>query len=268
MSEDFPAEYYKFLTRKHEGQGVMGIGSGIVYDSVAADEYAECAVKAAFLKAPFVEFALLETILWDNGYRQLDKHLFRLARSAAYFAYPNDHEQIIRVLMQQSTGWVVGQKYKIRLTLNHAGAIKCESFPIEQEPLQKKTTIVVSRTRTDTSNPFLYHKTTNRVFYDEAYRQAVQEGHSDIIFLNERGEVTEGAISNIFIEKNNQLLTPSIHCGLLNGVCRQCILEDRPDVKEEVLPFKDLQEADRIYICNAIKGWRQVTLASGSPAFL
>ena len=252
----------------HQGQGTMGIGSGIVYDSGAEDEYAECAVKAAFLTAPFVEFALLETILWDNGYRQLEKHLFRLARSAVYFAYPYDREQIIAVLMQQSTGLVAGQKYKVRLTVDHTGAIRCESFLIEQEPSRKKTTIIVSRARTHTSNPFLYHKTTNRAFYDKAYRQAVQEGHTDIIFLNERGEITEGAISNIFIEKNNQLLTPPLHCGLLNGIHRQCILGERPDAREEVLSLKDVQEADRVFICNAIRGWQQVTLASGSPSIL
>jgi para-aminobenzoate synthetase/4-amino-4-deoxychorismate lyase len=250
----------------HEGQGTMGIGSGIVYDSVAQDEYAECALKAAFLTAPFVEFALLEAILWDNGYRQLDKHLSRLAHSAVYFAYPYDHEQVITLLMQQSAGLVVGQRYKVRLTVDHTGTVRCESLPIEQEPSRRKTTIIVSRARTHTSNPFLYHKTTHRVFYDEAYRQAVQEGHTDIIFLNERGEITEGAISNIFIEKNHHLLTPPLHCGLLNGVYRQYILEERPDTREEVLSLKDVQQADRIFLCNAIKGWRQVTLASGSPS--
>jgi para-aminobenzoate synthetase/4-amino-4-deoxychorismate lyase len=252
----------------HGGQGTMGIGSGILYDSVAEEEYAECAVKAAFLTAPFVEFTLLEAILWDNGYKHLDKHLSRLAHSAVYFAYPYDREQVITVLMQQSTELVAGQKYKVRLTLDHTGAVKCECFPVEQEPLRKKTTLLVSHARTHTSNPFLYHKTTNRAFYDEAYRQAVQEGHTDIIFLNQRGEITEGAISNIFIEKNNQLLTPPLHCGLLNGVYRQYILEERADAREEVLSLKDVQEADRIFICNAIKGWRQVTLASSSPSLL
>jgi para-aminobenzoate synthetase / 4-amino-4-deoxychorismate lyase len=252
----------------HEGQGTMGIGSGIVYDSVAEDEYAECAVKAAFLTTPFVEFTLLEAILWDNGYRQLEKHLSRLAHSAVYFAYPYDREQAITMLMKQSTEWAAGQKYKVRLTVDHTGAMRCESFPIEQEPSWKKRTIIVSRARTHTSNPFLYHKTTNRAFYDGAYRQAVQEGHTDIIFLNERGEITEGAISNIFIEKNHQLLTPPLHCGLLNGVYRQYILEERSDAREEVLYLKDVQEADRIFICNAIKGLRQVTLASSSPSLL
>ena len=169
---------------------------------------------------------------------------------------------MIRVLMQYSTELAVGQKYKVRLVVERTGAITCENFLIEQEPVQKMATIIVSRTRTHTSNPFLYHKTTNRVFYDEAYRQTVQEGHADSIFLNERAEVTEGAISNIFIEKNNRLLTPALHCGLLNGVYRQCILEKFPDVNEAVLSFKNLQEADSIYICNAIKGWRQVTLVS------
>lgn len=250
----------------HDGQGTMGVGSGIVSDSVAEEEYAECAVKAQFLTAPFIEFSLLETILWDNGYQQLDKHLSRIAHSAAYFAYPYQHEQVLTALMQQSTDVIAGRRYKVRLTIDSTGAVTCERTPLDDQPPQNAATIRVSQARTHTSNTFLYHKTTNRACYNEAHRQAVQQGHTDVIFLNEREEITEGAISTIFIEKNQQLLTPPLHCGLLNGVYRQCILEAQPNAREEVLYLKDILEADKLFICNAIRGWQRVILRASQKS--
>lgn len=71
------------------GRGEMGVGSGIVYDLVASDEYAECTVKAHFLtKKTSVEFDILEAILWDSGYQHLERHLQRLADLPITFSIP------------------------------------------------------------------------------------------------------------------------------------------------------------------------------------
>ena len=78
--------------------------------------------------------------------------------------------------------------------------------------------------------------------------------------MNERGQITEGATSNIFIKKDNHLITPPIECGLLNGVYRQYLIETQPNAREKVLSLKDLKEAKAIYICNAIRGLREVEL--------
>src|SRR5262249_30726508 len=69
-------------------------GSGIVHDSSAAEEAAECKIKAHFLTAQPKVFDILETILWDGGYHHLEKHLQRMAGSARYFGYPWDEEHI------------------------------------------------------------------------------------------------------------------------------------------------------------------------------
>ena len=83
----------------------------------------------------------------------------------------------------------------------------------------------------------------------------------DIIFRNERDEITEGAISNIFIEKNGRLYTPSLNCGLLPGTYRRYILEWAEwDAQEKVLNVDDLHNADRIFITNAIQGMLEVNL--------
>jgi para-aminobenzoate synthetase/4-amino-4-deoxychorismate lyase len=82
-----------------------------------------------------------------------------------------------------------------------------------------------------------------------------------VLFLNVRGEVTEGAISNVFVEKDGRWFTPPIECGLLAGVYRRHLLATRPEMNERVLLINDLRRADAIYLCNAVRGLRRVAIA-------
>jgi para-aminobenzoate synthetase/4-amino-4-deoxychorismate lyase len=119
--------------------------------------------------------------------------------------------------------------------------------------------VSISPHRTDPADGWLYHKTTQRPLYALAYQSAAEAGYDDVLFLNLRGEVTEGAISNVFIEKNGRGFTPPMECGLLAGVYRRHLLETRDNVEERVLTLDDLRDADAIYLCNAVRGLRRVT---------
>jgi para-aminobenzoate synthetase/4-amino-4-deoxychorismate lyase len=240
----------------------MGVGSGIVYDSVAEHEYEECELKGQFLtNPPQKEFQLLETLLWDNGYPFLENHLKRIHRSANYFDYPCDIERLRNELLKFCSSFAKGTIYKIRLTLDRNG-----KPTLEQEVINENTAspvIALSKTQTDANNIFLYHKTTNRKFYNDNYKKALEKGFVDIIFMNERGEITEGTRNNIFVEKDGQLLTPPVECGLLDGIYRQHLLDERTDAVEIILTESVLREAEAIYICNAVRGMRKVRLETG-----
>jgi para-aminobenzoate synthetase/4-amino-4-deoxychorismate lyase len=106
----------------------------------------------------------------------------------------------------------------------------------------------------------LFHKTTHRPLYAEAFKAAVDAGFDDVLFMNERGEVTEGAVSNVFVEKDGKWLTPPIESGLLSGVYRRHLLETLPLVEERVLCADDLRNADAVYLCNAVRGLRKVEI--------
>ncbi len=242
------------------GRGEMGIGSGITSDSLASAEYAECAIKAHFLTAPTVEFDILEAILWDNQYQRLEKHLQRMADSAAYFGYPYDPAHIHSVLAQLRATFVPGQRYKVRLKLKRTGQCFAEALQLQPQEPATKLYVGLSSERTHSQNRMYYHKTTDRALYDRASRQAQECGYADMIFLNEKGEVTEGATSNIFIERAGYLLTPPLCCGLLNCIYRQSLLETDHRAREEKLFLDDLLKAEKIYICNAIRGLRRVEL--------
>ena len=149
--------------------------------------------------------------------------------------------------------------HKVRLLLNPDGSLQITSEPIDTtstEPLR----IRIAAERTDPQDPMYFHKTTHRPLYAQAHQAAIEAGYDEVLFLNERSEVTEAAIHNIFIEKNGRLLTPPIHCGLLPGVHRRHILESKPSASEQVLTLDDLRQADAIYLCNAVRGLRQAVI--------
>jgi para-aminobenzoate synthetase/4-amino-4-deoxychorismate lyase len=244
------------------GHGEMGVGSGITSDSLASAEYGECAIKAHFLTGPAVEFDILEAILWDGCYQRLEKHLQRMTASAAYFGYPSDPADIQRILAQLSATFVSGQRYKVRLMLKHTGHCSGEALPLPRQEPAAGLSVVLASERTSSHNRMYYHKTTDRALYDRASRFAQESGYADVIFLNEQGEVTEGATNNLFIERAGSLLTPPLCCGLLDGVYRQTLLETNQRAREEKLFLDDLLTAEKIYICNAIQGLRQVQLRS------
>jgi para-aminobenzoate synthetase/4-amino-4-deoxychorismate lyase len=241
-------------------QGEMGVGSGVVFDSDPENEYRECKLKANFFVMKQPEFQLIETMLWDQGYPFLDKHLHRLQQSASYFDFNLDLDELANRINEITYSFQLGQKYKVRITLSKSGRFNITSEAIAMEKQPVNLYVMLSDTQTDSNDLFLYHKTTNRSFYDRIYREAVQRGLTDVIFINERQEITEGAISNVLIERNSRLFTPPVTCGLLNGVYRLHLLETLPNIEEQVITANDLRSADSIYICNAVRGLRKVTV--------
>ena len=68
--------------------------------------------------------------------------------------------------------------------------------------------------------------------------------------------MTEGCFNTIVISLNGELLTPGLECGLLPGVLREELLEAGA-MREAVLTLDDLQNADRIWLVNSVRGWRE-----------
>jgi para-aminobenzoate synthetase/4-amino-4-deoxychorismate lyase len=86
----------------------------------------------------------------------------------------------------------------------------------------------------------------------------IAAGHFDALFINEQGE-TEGARSNLFVEKNGVLLTPPCEAGLLNGVCgAACCGEGK--AREARLDPDDLRRAEAIFVGNGLRGLVRVRL--------
>lgn len=92
-------------------------------------------------------------------------------------------------------------------------------------------------------------------------KQSMAEGIADFIFLNEREEITEGSITNLFIEEKEKLYTPPLQCGVLPGIYRNDVLRTNPEAVEKIIKIDDLLNADALYLCNSVRGWIKVTLS-------
>ncbi len=248
------------LINRKQNRGEMGIGSGIIYDSQEAAEYAECRLKANFLTEKKQDFALIETILYKNNFFLLPLHLKRICDSAEYFNFKFDRKKIIKALKQQVRGLKKKEAYRLRLLLGREGNIKIKTAILRPER-EKAIKVTLSKEKIDSRDPFIYHKTTNRNMLDKEYLKCRQKGFDETIFTNQKGQITEGAISNILIKKNNFFYTSPVSCGLLSGVFRQFLLQKKKiPLKEKVLYKKDLLEADGIYFINSVRGMRQASL--------
>jgi para-aminobenzoate synthetase / 4-amino-4-deoxychorismate lyase len=279
-------------------QATMGVGGGIVADSIPEDEHREALLKASFLTRTHQPFELIETILFDQHYARLPLHLDRLESSAAYFDFVCDRTAVEAQLRAFAHFLDPRHPHRVRLLLAPDGTASITAQPLADSPqgtcfsfchspresavvspghesIDSATalapdppaiTVTLSPHRTNSADPFLRHKTTNRNFYNEELTRVRAEGFDEVLFLNERGELTEGAISNLFVEilgdpaGAGKLLTPPLSSGVLPGVMRRHLLETFPEAAERALTLADLEPPNTLWLCNSVRGLRKATL--------
>ncbi len=235
-----------------------GVGSGIVWDSDADDEYRECQTKARILTVAHPDISLIESLLWepDGGYFLLERHIQRLADSAAYFATPLDLAAI-QGLLAPYAATLPAQPHKVRLLIASNGACSVEAAPIQaasSSPLR----VALADQPVDSNDPYLYHKTTQRAVYERAL--ASRPGCDDVLLWNERGEITESTRANLVLRLDGELVTPPISSGLLAGTFRAELLSQGV-LREQVLRAPDLARAENVYLINSVRRWMSAKLA-------
>lgn len=238
-----------------KGAGEMGIGSGIVADSDGVKEYAECLLKMKFLTDPVRRFELIETMLhepekgiWLRGY-----HLARLAASAAYFGFVFDASKVHDAIEATISG-NTNERLRVRLLLDEDGGVTVTTAPQPAAPADAVMQYVVSDNRLNSSDLFLYHKTTRRELYDREWKHYADTlGADEVVYLNEAGELAEGSRTSIFIARDGKLLTPRLAAGVLPGTLRAALL-DEGRAEEARLTIQDLNGAAEIYLGNSVRG--------------
>jgi para-aminobenzoate synthetase/4-amino-4-deoxychorismate lyase len=240
--------------------GTLGIGAGIVLDSVAADEYAECQLKARFLTDADPGFELFETMYAtrEDGVRHLDRHLARLHASAGWLGFRLDQAGLRAHLDAQCAALPAATPHRVRLALAKSGTVHIVAAPLT--PLADSVTGVLLApdhgfAATAAGDALLRHKTTRRAEYDRGWRSAETRGAFDTLFFNECGELTEGGRSNVFVKLDGRWWTPPLSSGVLPGVMRSVLLEDAAlRAAERVLTRADVLNAETLMVCNALRG--------------
>lgn len=251
-----------------DSRAQMGIGSGITWDSDAASEFAECKTKLAFIQRSSEPFHLIETMLWDNRFERLEAHIARIRNSAAYFDRPFDESAMRDALQAAARAFANGSRWRVRLLMDTSGAFQVSATELHEEAKDELRVedglrteaglrVLLTHQRTRSADIFLFHKTTRRQLYDDALARARAIGCADALFRNQDGEITEGAIHNIFVELRGQVVTPPIASGVLPGVFR-AEWAQKQSATERSFALEDLREAQSITLTNSVRGARQV----------
>jgi len=137
------------------------------------------------------------------------------------------------------------------MELDQDGGLHFTSRPAPAPPTEP-VRVLISAERTDSNDRFLYHKTNQRALYDREREAAVQAGYFEVLFRNESGNLTEGAISNLFVRIGEQWLTPPLMEGLLPGIWRADFMAQM-QAQEQALTADDLARADEVVIGNSVR---------------
>lgn len=224
------------------------VGSGLVYDSQAQDEYHECLLKADVLSQPPAD--IIETCLWTpkDGIVRGKAHKARMMKSAKALGYPFNPAQYDALTDGIKTET---NDQHIRMTLSADGDLNLSQKDFVSLDRPK---IMVSPHKLSKKVQYSKHKISRRNFYDEEReRLKALTGIDEVIFLNESGKLCEGSFTSIFIEKDGKLLTPALKTGILPGVLRAELLRSKK-ARTADLTEDDLLGAKNIYIGNSMRG--------------
>jgi len=236
-------------------QARCGIGSGIIFDATAPNEWREWQHKRVFLERASEPFELLETLRLQGGvFHNLGAHLARLARAARHFGYPYDEGRVradLLTLLDHNTSNNDSTVWRVRLMLDAQGRPSAEKFIQNSTPAQVGIGLAATPFEAAQSE-FTRFKTTRRAHY-EAFAPS-DPAVFDTLLYNTQGELTECTRGNIAVLLDGQWLTPALHCGLLDGVGRaHFITQGR--LKEAVITLGDLPRVQGWAFVNSLRGW-------------
>lgn len=198
-------------------------------------------------------FDLIETLRWEPqaGFVRSDRHLARLAASAAELGFAFDRQRVAAALTEAVH--TAQTSMRMRLLLSPHGGVSATAQPFAALPADTVWRVKIARTTLRSGDRLLRHKTTRRETYAQA-RAEFSTGEADEVLLaNERGEVCEGTITTLFADFGHGiLLTPHIDCGLLAGVLRAELL-DEGQARQAILPVADLGKAKALFVGNSLR---------------
>jgi para-aminobenzoate synthetase / 4-amino-4-deoxychorismate lyase len=236
----------------------LGLGSGIVADSTAPSEWAECLDKGAFATmdgAGELTVDLIETMRFEPaaGLIRLEGHLSRLKDSARALGFEFDRHEARNAL--HAACFHIDAPAKVRLMVSRLGNHAIEIAPLPLSQSDDVFAVVLVPLPVENHDYRLAHKTSDRAFYDDARREADAD---EVVFIGADGFLTEGSFTNVFVERDGVLLTPPLAHGLLPGVLRAEMLADGRAV-EASLTAADL--ADGFFLGNSLRGLMPAKLA-------
>ena len=228
-----------------ETKAIYGVGGGITWDSNWESEYEETKQKAAVLYRQNPKFDLISTGRIHQGKLLfLEEHIKRLQESSRYFDYPFNAEKAHNQATALCQSLDLDTDYRLKMSLAKDGELKFEHSQLTNLSDDFCQARLVEQ-RHPLDSPYTFFKTS--------YRPHLSIEPNEQIYYNNEGQLLETSIGNIVLKIEDQLYTPPVYLGLLNGIYRQSLIAENK-LKEKILTVKDLKQAQSIYGCNAVRG--------------
>ncbi len=141
-------------------------------------------------------------------------------------------------------------------------------FPGKEEH-QKGFKAMLSALRQNESSPLCRVKSANYLHLILAYQEAKKNSFDEALLLNTKGFLAEASRSNIFLVKDNCLLTPGLDCGCLPGITRDTVLalagKEKLKTVEARLTLEDLARAKEAFLTNSLIEIMPLVSLDGQP---
>jgi branched-subunit amino acid aminotransferase/4-amino-4-deoxychorismate lyase len=186
----------------------------------------------------------------DDGFARLAGHIDRMEATCDRLQFPFDRGAVLMALGEA----VDNVAARVRVSVDAGGEVAVQIGVME--PVDRWR-VGISDVVLQSNDPWLSVKTTHRGVYDAA--RAALTDLDEVLFLNERGEVCEGTITNVFADLGDGLVTPPVSSGCLPGVLRGEMLASGGG-REGLLTLEDLHAAKAVFVGNSLRGLIAVNL--------
>ncbi len=225
------------------------------------------------LRSIFYGEGVFETFRYKEKLPVLfEKHMSRMKKGASFLKIPYPIDEYILNLVEKAVDDSGIDDAYVKVCLLSSGdslfynnATSSQVLVIIRQYIKfdKSVKLTINSVRTVSNNPLRAIKSLNYLDNIIAKREAKGLGYDESLFLNEKGEVVECSVSNIFWYQDNNLYTPSEKCGCLPGTTQDFILElDMSslgiDVKTGAFSLDDLLTAEFIFVTNSLVGCNPV----------
>lgn len=203
---------------------------------------------------------VFETILVKNKAVFLKEHIERLNNAIEVL---NLGEKILLSDVEEfiNSKLIINKALKITVTEKNL-IYSLRDIKYKAEHYINGFNVTFSKILRNSTSRIVSFKTLNYLENIIEYELCQENGFNESIFLNEKGFVTEGCTSNIFIIKDNEIFTPKKENGLLAGIVRQWVINNF-NVKEVNLTKEEVLNSDEIFLTNSLVGVIKVSSLEG-----
>jgi branched-chain amino acid aminotransferase len=196
------------------------------------------------------------------------RHLDEVRRAVEASGCPADGDAWVRLVVTRGRG-PLGLAFRDGLAQTVVVAVADAHRPTPEDRARGVRAALVDRLRVPVRALDPGAKTGNYMNNLLALHEANLRGADEAVLLNDRGEVTEGSTSNLYVVRGGSLATPPLRAGILKGTTRTRILalcagDGVPAVERTLFP-SDLHAADEVFLSSSVRGVMPVVALDGSP---